>query len=627
MSNTQANHKATFRYDINALRAFAVFGVILFHYKVGIFKGGFTGVDVFFVISGYLMSKIIINGISKQKFSYIDYLRKRIQRIVPALLFLITVLTIAGFFLYFPEDYKLNEKNAAASIAFFSNILYWRSSSYFAPASDTNLFLHTWSLSVEWQFYLIFPLILIILRRYLKTNRNYLQLFIPATIFLIIFSVYFTKHSPTTSFYLLPTRAWEMLLGGVAFLLEPFLRGDKWRKPIAVLGYLMILGSFLLLNNSLPWPGIFTLLPTSATFLIIISSCNDFFVIKNSATQFIGKISYSLYLWHWPVYVITQYYGIGTETINVLLFIIVSVTLGYISFNYIESIKFKRSRQIIVLMVVCFAVTAGISRYNTNTILFQKKTIEITSYPKRDKKDKQYGIGICHVDNFQEYNKDSCLCIDKGKKNILLIGDSHMGELAQSFREKTAGMNVHILQATASGTSPTLKDFQHNYPKRRKLMDYIYKDFIPHNADDIDGIILAGSWSGEKKEKDGNLLIALEETVNYLKKYHIKLIVIGQTERYTIPYVTVAARNYEKHRFTNNEYLDTRANVVDKELQKKLGYLYIKVINTNTFPAVSKDGTPYMWDEHHLTKYGADLLVDKFLAKPLIKELISNKPY
>src|SRR4051812_13526812 len=178
--------KANFRYDINVLRAFAILGVMFFHYKVPLFQGGFSGVDIFFVISGYLMSRIIINSIDRREFSFKDYLGKRLKRIVPALLFLIFVLAIVGFFLYLPEDYKINQKNATSSLLFFSNISYFLNSNYFDPSSDTNILLHTWSLSVEWQFYLIYPFFLLLLYRLIKNRRLLLLFFIAFTLAIFI---------------------------------------------------------------------------------------------------------------------------------------------------------------------------------------------------------------------------------------------------------------------------------------------------------------------------------------------------------------------------------------------------------------------------------------------------------
>ena len=153
--------KSPFRYDINALRAIAVLSVIFYHYQFPFLSGGFAGVDIFFVISGFLMSKLILTGLEKQVFSYPAFLWRRIQRIVPALLFLILLVSLTGFLIYFPWDLKASSINALGSLFFYSNILYLHTASYFDASSALNIYLHTWSLSVEFQFYLLYPLLLI----------------------------------------------------------------------------------------------------------------------------------------------------------------------------------------------------------------------------------------------------------------------------------------------------------------------------------------------------------------------------------------------------------------------------------------------------------------------------------
>ncbi|QJD95173.1 acyltransferase [Mucilaginibacter robiniae] len=233
-----------FRYDINALRAVAILGVLLFHYNVPFFAGGFSGVDVFFVISGYLMSRIIINSIDKSTFSFIDFYSKRIKRIVPALLIVILTITIICFFFYFPEDYKLNEKYGTASLIFLSNILYWKSSGYFDPASNTNIFLHTWSLSVEWQFYMLYPIALLILSKLFKKKPQYWTFFILSTISIIVLSFLYTQHKATASFYLLPSRSWEMMFGGIAFFAEEKFQGFNTNVMLQYWGILLYFFAF-----------------------------------------------------------------------------------------------------------------------------------------------------------------------------------------------------------------------------------------------------------------------------------------------------------------------------------------------------------------------------------------------
>lgn len=610
----------SFRYDINALRAIAVLGVVLFHYKVNVLEGGFAGVDVFFVISGYLMSRIIISALSKNDFSYFGYLRKRVERIVPALLVLVLVVTAITFYLYFPQDFVANQRNAASSVAFLSNIYYWTSSDYFAASSETNLFLHTWSLSVEWQFYMIYPFFLLALGKLIKDKKTYTILFGTLTFLLILVSFYASSKNSSASFYLLPTRAWEMMFGGLAFLTEGYFK-KSWSKILALIGYIGIFTSFVTFSTDMVWPGSFTLIPVVATFLVIVANVDSTIMLTNKPVQFIGKISYSIYLWHWPIIVIASYYGMETTPINIIIFSALSVILGYLSFQYVENFKFKKYGLIPVGMVALFACTFLLGRYSLNDVMFKPETVKIANYGDNHKKElsRQYRKDTCHVKGFEDFDKKKCLCLDETKPNILLIGDSHMGQLAQSFLEYGKKNNINFLQATASATLATLKDIQHRDPKGRALIDYIFKDFIPSNHAKLAGVIIAGSWSGQKGGEEGAKKAAAEtrKTVEYLERFGLKVLVIGDTERYRIPYPTIAARDYESGKSMASSYLTPVPYKVDEYIQQQIPKNHIAVINRNVFPDLSNKLSPYMLDNHHVTKFGADILVDKISKNPV----------
>lgn len=618
--------KPGFRYDINALRAIAILSVLFYHYKADFFSGGFAGVDIFFVISGYLMSKIIITGINRNQFSFTDFFGKRLKRIVPALLFLVLAFILIGFFLYLPQDYKTNQKNAAGSVAFLSNIWYWQNSNYFDASSETNVFLHTWSLSVEWQFYLLYPVVLLLLSKLFKTKRSYLIFFAASTILLFIFSIGFTAVKPVPSFYLLPTRSWEMMFGGIAFLSEDLVRHYKWRKALAIVGYILIIASILLLRTYMAWPGIYTILPVFATFLVILANYNDFKMIRHESIQFIGRISYSLYLWHWPVYVVAQYFGIGISWQTIILFTAASVFFGYISFKYVESIKITSSIPILAAMAVLFISTAALSFFNINNNVFKPKTLEIANYTINHKsvRAKQMNSGVCFltdVSNIKQLNKEQCLCIEKNKKNILLIGDSHGAHISQSLRERLADKNIHLLQVTGSGGLPTLRSTRIN--GYNKLTKYVYSDFIVNNK--IDGVIICANWVNAKtwNISPEQLLNNINETISYLDKYHIKSVVIGQNEIYTIPYSTIAAQENQYNIRISKKYLVKDAYEINNFLYEKLKPYYVNIINTNYTPPLSSDNTPYMDDENHYTKYGADIATDKILSDPIIKSFLN----
>jgi len=205
-----------FRKDINGLRAIAVVFVVLFHFFPHYFSGGFVGVDIFFVISGYLMTKIICGKLDNENFSLIQFYLARVRRIFPALLLLLLVILIFGWFYFSPPDFRTFGKQFASSATFLSNIVYWMDSGYFSAVSRDNWLLHTWSLSVEWQFYILYPIALMLLYKTFNGLRFYIG-FIVATVLLFILSVITSVTDPDMSFYLLPFRAWEMMVGNCSF--------------------------------------------------------------------------------------------------------------------------------------------------------------------------------------------------------------------------------------------------------------------------------------------------------------------------------------------------------------------------------------------------------------------------
>ena len=611
--------KSSFRYDINALRAIAIVGVLLYHFKVDLFAGGFAGVDVFFVISGYLMSRAVIGQIDKGIFSFADYFGKRLFRIVPALLFLVGSLTLICFFIYLPNDYKANLQNAESSILFLSNIFYWYNTpSYFDASADTNMFLHTWSLSVEWQFYLVYPFILLLFSKLFKSKRIYKIVLVILTLLLFIISVIVSNYYASFSFYMLPTRSWEMLFGGIAFFADGSIRAIVWKKVTALLGYLLILTSFFTLTELLLWPGFYTLLPVAGTFLVIVANYSNFIVVKQTGLQFIGKVSYSLYLWHWPIYVIAQYYGLGTGVIAVLAYCVLSIGLAYISYRYVETIQFKRKRIIVACVVLLFATVFSVEYFNVNRMLYSNKTLIIANNIGIKQKPffTQFRKDTCFVETMQGYKKDPCLCLEEGKKNILLIGDSHLAQLSQSLREGFKDNNIHFLQATAPATLPTIKSYYNKKNNVRELMDYTFHNFIPKNAAKIDGVILSGNWAGQRLVARDSLLYGIKEAILYLKEYDIPVVIIGQTERYNVSYPVIAARSHKYKQNNNIFYLDDHTVEINSFLKDNLQGYYINVLNQNSFPPLSEKNVTYMRDKDHFTKYGADLLVAKIKKDP-----------
>lgn len=326
-----------FRKDLNSLRAIAVLSVMLFHFKPTWLTGGFVGVDIFFVISGYLMSAIILTQLQQQRFKLFNFYIARANRIIPALGFLCLSLLIFAWFYLPPLDYAQLSKHVATSISFLSNFMYFSEAGYFDSASQEKWLLHTWSLSVEWQFYLIYPLLLLLLQRFFNLSQIK-NILLCLLLGLFALNLYISQVSASFAYYLLPSRAWEMLLGAFVFLypLQLTARKQHYLQNIALI---LILLCCVLLTNAVAWPGYAALLPAGATALLLAANLQQSWFSQSLILQRLGRYSYSIYLWHWPFVVCASYFNLATWWWVVA--IPLALLLGALSYHYIEQFNFK----------------------------------------------------------------------------------------------------------------------------------------------------------------------------------------------------------------------------------------------------------------------------------------------
>ncbi|EMJ7709846.1 acyltransferase [Acinetobacter baumannii] len=327
----------SFRYDINGLRAYAVILVVLFHFGILGFSGGFIGVDIFFVISGFLMTKIIVSGIEKNSFNILKFYLSRAHRIIPALAILCLFITLIGWFTLTPQELKDYSKHAISSLSFISNIQYFREAGYFDAASHEKLLLHTWSLSVEWQFYIILPLLLVLFNKIFKSANTLKILYLILFLISLTLSIIVSKSNSSAAFYLLPTRAWEMMAGGLIFILfQNLTLNNLTKKIIEWIGFILIAISLIIFTGSTLWPSYNAFLPVLGTFLILLANDNNSIFTNNKICQFLGNSSYSIYLWHWPIVFYLSYFEKENNIIYITFSIALSIFLGYISYKIIE---------------------------------------------------------------------------------------------------------------------------------------------------------------------------------------------------------------------------------------------------------------------------------------------------
>lgn len=437
-----------FSKDINGLRAIAVVAVVLFHFSVPGLQGGFVGVDVFFVISGYLMTGIIMERLNSGAFSVWKFYADRARRIVPALVVLCLALLAIGWFLLLPSDYKKLGKQVGGSLGFVSNILFWRESGYFDAVSHRKWLLHTWSLSVEWQFYLLYPLLLVALRRLLGQPRIRWALAALALCSLAL-SIAQSGRAPSASFYLLPTRTWEMLLGALVYLF-PLQQGPRARLAMEAAGLALVACSVIFLDPSDVWPGSLALLPTAGTALVIWSRRQASPLFDNRATQLLGRASYSIYLWHWPVVVgLTQLSELAPLP-RTLTGIALSVVLGCLSFRFVEtptrhlgrgphaggSRPRLRAPGALLGSVVAVAISGGAVAWATDGTP-RRFPVAVRLADGEALNGNPYGRGC-----FSTFGAPSPSCVmggDRKTSRAEMIGDSHAASVVTALAEAIPG--------------------------------------------------------------------------------------------------------------------------------------------------------------------------------------------
>ena len=326
-----------YRKDINGLRGWAVVAVLLFHFKVPGFGAGFLGVDAFFVISGYLMTSIVLSGLEHQHFSLRQFYIARARRIVPALLALLLILLALGWFYLATPDYQSLGAQATSAVGFFSNFHYWQSAGYFDAVADEKWLLHTWSLGIEMQFYLLYPLLALGLWKIKPGTRFFTTSLGVIFVLSLILSIIISYSHPVAAFYLLPTRAWELAAGGLVYLAQrhSFSKGLNCNL-IYLAGLALWLSSFIAITNATPWPSAWALLPVVGTALIILSANKSARLLTNPLLQWLGNISYSLYLWHWPIVVALYFSGQHNSWYWLAAGLVLSLIMGHLSWQFVE---------------------------------------------------------------------------------------------------------------------------------------------------------------------------------------------------------------------------------------------------------------------------------------------------
>ena len=518
-----SNQSLKFRYraDIDGLRAIAVIGVVLFHAGLGV-GGGFAGVDVFFVISGFLITSLILRDLHRGSFSIVAFWERRARRIFPALAVVVIATLIVGWFLMLPFGYQILGQSTVALTVFASNIQFWRTTSYFDPTAEENPLLHTWSLSVEEQFYLVVPLLLYLVFKYGKDKWVGILLGMGILASLVGAELWLRRDA-SGAFYLLPSRAWELGAGSLLAMARP-VSSPRLRGFLGWLGLALILFTFFAYDAHTAFPGVAAIPPVLGTVLLIWSGMsyeeevtfrgvNRLLATKGLVA--IGLMSYSFYLWHWPFFAFHRYlFSHAPDVSLAIAYILIALVLSALSLRFVEQPFRKRNlistRKYVFVLTGAISVLVmivGISLWRTRGVPSRMPTV-VAEYdavkgnvkfksaePIRDEEVGFVGLGAklgADIDYLGAKNKPC---------RVMIWGDSHAGVLLHVIDEICNAHGVSAIAVREGGVAPVFSYSGVDYTRRPNRARLAYANALMKYAQEmsqtgeLQKVLLAFRWS------------------------------------------------------------------------------------------------------------------------------------
>lgn len=613
-----------YRPDIDGLRAIAVVAVLLFHLGFGRASGGFVGVDVFFVISGFLIGGIVVREAAAGTFRLGDYLARRVRRIVPVMLVVLAVVSLCAAILLLPGELAEYGWSLGSSALFVSNIHFWMNRGAYAQ-SEHEVLLHMWTLGVEGQFYLLLPLMVL---GVMKLGRRGLWLGLVA---LAAGSAAASlKVEPTASFYLLLARLWEFLAGVMVVITPlPMLKVRWIREGLALTGLTLILYAASAFNVDTPFPGWRAVIPCLGAAAIIAAGSHGSSLVGGLLTlppvRFVGKISYSLYLWHWPVIVLLLLGLPAGEMDGVLRLVatILSFALAVLSWRYVEQPFRRRSVPLQPLLAGSGVATAGLAGAALALILsggwpqrFSERGRTIAAamdYPL----DAAFRSGECFIHHrSQQFEAEACLETGKGRSQVLLVGDSHAAHLAPGLRKSFPGSAIS--QVTAAGCRPAITYKPGRYPFCTQLMVWALDDYVAKSRPDL--VVLAARWEDDDLAALGDLLGALRDKGQ-------AVLVVGPAAEWAQFVPRLLALGHERGQMTalpdrlrlpSRQALDQRM----ARLAAEAGAAYVSLHAIQCDPQCryfGPSGVPLVVDDAHFTQEASVLFAREFEHPALVR--------
>ncbi|HCR3334580.1 TPA: acyltransferase [Morganella morganii] len=626
-----------YRADIDGLRAIAVLLVFAYHLKISVFSGGFVGVDVFFVISGYLITGIILNPIAEKRFSLLSFFNRRIKRIIPSVAVVSTATVIVSYFILLPSDFNELIRSYLYTSLYSANIFFQSvTSGYFSPSSDELPLLHMWSLSVEEQYYFIWPLMLLMVFK--LSNKKSLGVI---TLLLAIISFAIAEitslENQSFSYYMLPTRAGGLLIGSALAIMQK--DNDSIRnynsKYTVLIGLILIFGSSIYIDTNNTFPGILSAIPSLGAFFVILGGSgykNNLIskILSLKPVVTLGLLSFGIYLWHWPIIALINYLSI-TITYKVIFFIFtLTVSLSALSMIFLENpirkskLTFKSSFIILnlafvligLILLIISQVTNGFSyRFNGDDLTLNRVNV---SYADLD-------AGWCHVSsektNDIKFNSSlsNCFIGDKSSNNTaLFIGDSTAGHYGPFIDKLAKDARIKVRQLSTSSCYPSV-----NIKKNGENPDvcFNFRKIIKESIDShkYDIVILSNRWVRDSADSSYKTSY-ISDTISYFSNNSKVVIILGQLPEWEIdPALCIKRKTCSPSSdFKLSSDIDAVMNDIKKVAKSKDNVIiidpsYLLKVNGKYTPFAM--GYPMYHDRGHLSIKGMEWLSEKFISE------------
>lgn len=658
---TEHNVYPVYRPDIDGLRAVAILSVVIYHAFPSALPGGFVGVDVFFVISGFLISTIIFRSLLRGDFSFTEFYIHRIKRIIPALIVVLSACYAFGWFALLPDEFKQLGKHIAAGAGFLHNFILWQEVGYFDTVAEQKPLMHLWSLAIEEQFYLIFPVLIFAV---LRTGLNVMTVVLSLGLISFGLNISGITANPTGTFFMPQTRVWELLVGSALAYLQLFKRekffawmqhwmfhpilfrhappsarrGEVLNNLLSVVALLLLVAAIFIIDQSKPFPGWWALLPVSGASLLILATPEALVnrvILANRLMVFAGLISYPLYLWHWPILSFTRILEFETPTIGMrIAAVALSFVLAWLTYRLIEiPVRFGRKSWIktaVLSIVLVLVGYIGCNTFQRDGLAFRipSDVKHIANFKYEFAVDARAG-GKCWLEANAAPEGFASECIEVARPaeghSVLVWGDSHAARLYPGLR-KTLGDEVAISQLTRDSCPPMLGFGDAVCQKSNDHIISKIQTLVPTT------VIMFAVWSHYQKDwlTESGARQGLQESIRKLKASGVKNIVVLGPAPHWKAALPKLLYNAWKHSFPHKipERLaigmKPDAKEVDEQLKEMLRsehIFYVSVLKLMCEEDGCRTHVPgrpselLTWDYGHLTTEGA-----VFVSKHLLLE-------